>query len=202
MEAAIAIEAEDTPTAAPDPPELSLGVLQRAKAGEEAACRAFLARYRTMVGALLHRMLSTAGLQSLVEDLAQETFLRAFRALPRFDPEGPARLSTWLLRIAARLAINELKRRRPRVVPTQPDALAGSRSADFEHRRKRLAEAIQRAVAELPPEFRAAFLLREYHGREYAEIAMMLGIEVGTVKSRLGRARARLREALEEVRDA
>jgi RNA polymerase sigma-70 factor (ECF subfamily) len=67
--------------------------------------------------------------------------------------------------------------------------------------RREVGEAIARAVAALAPEFQAAFLLREYHGLEYAEIARVLDIELGTVRSRLARARVALRAALAEVHD-
>jgi RNA polymerase sigma-70 factor (ECF subfamily) len=146
-------------------------------------------------------MLGPAGLDALVEDLAQETFIRVLRALPRFELDGPAKLSTWLLRIAARLAINELQRRRPPIesLPTTDEVHAGAASADEAHTRRRVAAAIQAAVAELAPEYRAAFLLREYHGLEYAEIAEALELDLGTVKSRLHRARKSLRERLSEV---
>src|SRR5262245_9009014 len=90
--------------------ELDEVTLARAKRGDERACRAFVETYQRQVFALISRLL---GRQPLVEDLAQETFLRAFRALASFDPRGPARLSTWLLTIASRLALDELRRRAP-----------------------------------------------------------------------------------------
>ena len=199
----LAIAQAHPPQAVPPPraSDLDAASLARAAAGEPQACRQLIRRYRRPVGALLRRMLGPAGLDDLTEDLAQETFLRAFRALPRFDPTGPARLSTWLLRIAARLAINELERRRPRLVAVPCDTLADAGGADALARRRRIAGAIQQAVAELPPAFRAAFILREYHDLEYAEIAEALELDVGTVRSRLHRARHRLRATLKELRD-
>ncbi len=196
--------AQALPPQAAAPPrasDLDAASLARAAAGEPQACRLLIRRYQRPVGALLRRMLGPAGMDDLAEDLAQETFLRAFRALPRFDPAGPARLSTWLLRIAARLAINELERRRPRLAAVLCDTLADEGGADALARRRRIASAIQQAVTELPPAFRAAFILREYHGLEYAEIAEALDLDVGTVRSRLHRARHRLRVTLEELRD-
>ncbi len=163
--------------------------------------RELVRRHQRQVGALLRRMLGPAGLGPLTEDLAQETFLRAFRALGRFDPDGAAAFSTWLLRIASRLAINELNRKRPK--RASADALGSTSTPESEHQRKRIGEAIASAVGELPPPFRAAFLLREYHGLDYAEIAQMLELELelGTVKSRLSRARRLLRKRLEGVRE-
>lgn len=170
----------------------------RAQAGDRSAMRELVRQHQRKIGALLRRMLTPAGLGPLTEDLAQETFLRAFRALDRFDSDGAASFSTWLLRIASRLAINELARKRPLRAPAE---LLGSASTpESEHQRKRIGQAIASAVGELPPPFRAAFLLREYHGLDYAEIAQMLELELGTVKSRLSRARRLLRERLEGVR--
>lgn len=177
-------------------------VLTRAGAGEAAAQRLVIRRYQRPIGALLRRMLGPVGLDALVEDLAQETFIRALKALPRFDLKGSASFPTWLFKIASRLAINELQRRRPKTEPleTTREAIPGAGRADANLRRERIAKAIADAVAALSPEFRAAFLMREYHGFEYEEIAAALELDLGTVKSRLHRARRSLREQLKEVR--
>lgn len=171
----------------------------RAQSGDRTALRELVRRNQKQVGQLLRRMLGPVGLDALTEDLAQETFLRAFRALDRFDPGGAATFSTWLLRIASRLAINELTRKRPE--RASAGSLPSAATPESEHYRRRVGQAISTAVGELPPPFRAAFLLREYHGLDYAEIAQMLDLELGTVKSRLSRARRLLRERLEGVRE-
>lgn len=184
----------------PEAGELDDVTLARAQRGEAAACRALVERYERPVFALLGRMVGAAG---PVEDLAQETFLQVFRALPTFSIQGPARLSTWILTIASRRAIDELRRRELRPQPAALELeLPAPERTDDGTRRARIAACIQRAVAELSPPFRAAFLLREYHGLDYAEIAGALDIDLGTVKSRLARARAALRQSLEELRDA
>src|SRR5262249_11272368 len=96
--------------AAPMPPdEIDRETLARCQAGEAAALRLFVTRYQRPVFALLSRLM---GRGPHVEDLAQETFLRAFRALAGFDPDGSARPSTWLLTIATRLALDSKKMRR------------------------------------------------------------------------------------------
>ena len=186
------------------PGELDELTFRRAQAGDEAACRALVDRYQAPLYALLWRVLEPAGGQEAVEDLCQETFIRVFGAIDRFTYGGPARPSTWILTIGTRLALNEARRRARSVVQPageQLDRVGGARRADEALRRRRLGRAIRGALGELGPELRAAFILREYHGMEYAEIATACGVELGTVKSRLSRARARLRSALNEVRD-
>jgi RNA polymerase sigma-70 factor (ECF subfamily) len=192
----------ESPSVARDPvtTELDPLTLRRAQRGEARACRAFVERYQTPVFALLSRLVGRDRCE-LSEDLAQETFLSAFRTLAQFSPLGPARLSTWILTIAARRAIDELRRHRL-VTESEISAtgVAASVCADESSRQQALATAIAVAVEELRPETRAAFLLREYHGLEYAEIARALGVELGTVKSRVSRARDRVRLAAREVR--
>lgn len=149
--------------------------------------------------AVLSRLLG-ARHHGLVEDLAQETFLRAFRALPGFDGAGTARLSTWILTIATRLALDELRRRRADSEPLGDDPAGGDRPDEMAARRD-LGRAITVALGALAPDARAVLVLRELHDLEYAEIAEALQVDLGTVKSRLSRARAALRVALAEVCD-
>lgn len=179
-----------------DRTELDELTLARARRGDRSAAGALIRIYERPVFALLSRMLIGSRHRALCEDLAQETFLRALRALPEFDPAGRAKLSTWLLTIAARLAINEMRRKEfpldTRALLEEAPAPAGINPSE----RRELAAAIERAIGELPPVYRAAFLLREVHELAYEEIATALEIDLGTVRSRLARARARLQEAL------
>src|SRR5213075_1447342 len=131
--------------------------------------------------------------------IAQDTFLAVFNRLAQFDPGGSAKLSTWILTIAARRAIDEVRKQRPVLLAAPRDRVTDATADERTHRRE-LALVIEAALRELSPELRAAFLLREYHGLEYVAIADALGIDLGTVKSRLARARATLRERLAEVR--
>ncbi|MCA1663496.1 MAG: sigma-70 family RNA polymerase sigma factor, partial [Myxococcales bacterium] len=137
------------------------------------------------------------------EDLAQETFVRVFRGLPTFGADGRSNVAAWILTIAARLAIDELRRRQPYGEPFDEHALdlAAPTATDDESDRRRVGAAIERAVAALGPEYRAAFLLREVHEMDYESIAEALRVDVGTVKSRLSRARAALRRALQGTYD-
>ncbi len=178
--------------------ELDEVTVRRAIRGEPGAANALVVQYQARVFALVSRMLAGRG-RATVEDVAQETFLHVFRQLAKFDPDGAARLSTWILTIAARRSIDELRRKRPVLLP-EPERAGESRADDRAIQRQTIA-AIEGALRELTPELRAAFLLREYHGLEYAEIARSLEIDLGTVKSRLSRARAALREKLAEVRN-
>jgi RNA polymerase sigma-70 factor (ECF subfamily) len=153
-------------------------------------------RYERPVFALLSRML---GRGHRVEDLAQETFLRAFRALPGFDPDGPARVSTWLLTIATRLALDEKKRqRRPEPVVLDAPAPATPERVARQHE---LRAALAQAIESLPDDQRAAFVLGEFHDFSLQEIAEALGAPVGTIKTRLFRARDKLARALDEFKE-
>jgi len=178
--------------------ELDDVTLARAQRGDESAWRALVERYQRPVFALLSRMLSPVARRDLVEDLAQDTFLRAFRALASFDRAASGRLSSWLLTIATRLALDELRRRRVPAEALQPVHFQAAAPAGPD---RRLLAGLTRAVEALSPDHRAVILLREVHGLDYEEIAAALAISVGTVRSRLSRARAELRTALSEDRD-
>jgi RNA polymerase sigma-70 factor (ECF subfamily) len=193
----------ETARVAEDRSDLDEITLARARTGDRHAFRALVERYERPVFALLGRMLFRAGRESLVEDLAQETFVRVFRGLPTFGADGRNNVAAWILTIAARLAIDELRRRQPYAEPFDAHALdiAAPTTTDEESDRRRVAAAIERAVAALGPEYRAAFLLREVHDMDYESIAEALRVDVGTVKSRLSRARAALRRALQGTYD-
>ena len=181
------------------PDELDELTLARAQRGDDGAFRQLVERYQSRVHHLLYRLLDPSGRGALVDDLCQETFLRVFGALPRFVATGPARLSTWILTIATRLAIQELRRAPVASSATVAEPVAPERTdADLE--RRALGQALRRALAALDPDQRAVLLLRELDELDYEEIATILDVPVGTVRSRLSRARARLREVLAEER--
>jgi RNA polymerase sigma-70 factor, ECF subfamily len=178
-------------------PELDTAILHACRAGEPAALHAFVVLYERTVFAFVSR---TLGSGPDVEDLVQEVFLRAFRALRRFDASGRARLSTWLLTIANRLVIDERRKRRVLVLPLGDDHVAPAHGTpETERRRAELGHAIARAAGQLTAEQRDVFVLAEFHGLEMAEIAQVLSLAEGTVKTRLFRARERLRVLLEAV---
>src|SRR5687768_7655808 len=176
--------------------ELTLG---RARRGEPAALSQLVRHYERPVFALCSRLLcSSGGRGLLVEDVAQEAFIRVLAGVHRFDPRGPARLSTWILTVATRTCLNALRGRR-REQPLDEGAMRAQagpsnpeQSVLVDEDRRR----VEDAMAALPEEMRAVLVLRAYHDLDYPEIAAALELEVGTVKSRLSRARAALREAL------
>jgi RNA polymerase sigma-70 factor (ECF subfamily) len=179
--------------------ELDELTLARAQKGERQAWSALVAHYQGPVFALISRLLGRQRGSAAYEDLAQETFLRVFRALPGFDRGGPARLSTWILTIASRLAVSELRRRPAEYL--LPVESAGGRTVHEEAERRALGRALEQAMEELPPVYRAAFVLRELHDLSHEEIARALDVEIGTVKSRLARARQGLAAALAELKE-
>ncbi|MEM6293745.1 MAG: sigma-70 family RNA polymerase sigma factor [Myxococcota bacterium] len=174
-------------------PELDELALARARRGDREGCTRFVAFYQRLVFAAVGRILGPRVPQAQVEELAQEAFLRALRALPRFDPAGPAKVSTWLLTIATRVALSERSRKRPQLEPLDAAPERSERPFDRLDARRRL----EAAAASLTPEQRAVFVLRDVHGLTETEVAAALNLDVSAAKSRLHRARARMRRALE-----
>jgi RNA polymerase sigma-70 factor (ECF subfamily) len=171
--------------------------LARARRGDPSALSALIRHYQRSVYALVARLL-VGRRGEAIDDVAQEAFMRVCRGLARFEPGGSARLSTWILTVTTRACLNALRdgrRAQLRREETQPEAappIDPEQSAVERERRRR----VEAAMAALPEEMRAVLVLRAYHDFDYDEIAAALGIELGTVKSRLGRARTALREAL------
>ena len=163
-----------------------------AKAGDRAAAAAFIRATQHDV----HRFLSHLADAGEVEDLGQETYLRAMRGLPRFDARSSAK--TWLLSIARRAAADHVRRamRRPRLVAiadweTVADARAYTAGSGFDGD-----VLLRRLLAGLDPDRREAFVATQVLGLSYAEAAQVCGCPVGTIRSRVARARADLVEAL------
>lgn len=141
-------------------------------------------------------------------DVSQEVFLRVFRTLGSF--RGDATLKTWIYRIVINQTRNRqrswMRRRRDAQVSLEdyasthgePRATAQI-GADVRLERRQMAARMRAAIGLLPFEQRSALVLREFHGMRYQEIAFSLGVTAGTVKSRLARGRAALRESLKEL---
>jgi len=170
--------------------------IARLRAGDRGAFEELVRAQRHRVYGLALRMLGNA---AEAQDVAQEVFIRAHRGLAEF--RGEARLSTWLYTIASRLCLNRLAGTERRLGHHGEETLG--RLADVRPgpdetlERGELEEALHRAIAELPEERRVVVVLRDVEGLAYEEIADVLALPVGTVRSRLHRARLDLKEKLE-----
>ena len=183
-------------------PELSNKTVFEARQGDEAACRTIVEALHRPVIATIFRFLGT-GYRREVEDLAQEVFLKVFRALDKFDPTR-AKFTTWVYTFVRNHCIDVLKRRRVPTtsLTTKPD----EPPRDFADRREllpaqdaenqELGRRIGEALATLGEDQRMVFILREYESLDYREIAEITGVNEGTVKSRLFRAKESLRQQL------
>jgi RNA polymerase sigma-70 factor (ECF subfamily) len=170
--------------------------LDRLRAGDAPAFEDLVMTYQHRVFGVALRML---GNRAEAEEVAQEAFVRAHRALGEF--RGDAKLSTWLYAITSRLCLNRLASGERRMARQGEDALlrlsdAGPRP-DAALERRELEAALGRAIADLPEDRRIVVVLRDLEGLSYEEIAQVLELELGTVRSRLHRARAELKEKLE-----
>ncbi len=166
------------------------------KAGDENAFTELVNRHRDAVVNLTFRYLGNA---SDAEDLAQEVFLKVYRARARYEPA--AKFTTWLYRIAANACLNEVRDRRHRptssatALDESPAAPAMSPLEETE--RSELRDQVRAALAELPERQRMALLLNKFHGLGYEEMAESLSMSVPAVKSLLVRARENVRRRIE-----
>ncbi len=187
-------------------------VVRHAVAGREAAYRELIRRYQRPVFSLLYRMVRD---RELAEDLAQETFVKVLNAVESYRPEF--KFSSWIFKIANNTAIDHLRRRNldtlsldgsphaesaDAVEATTLQISDGAESALEEVTARELGKQIEVAIAQLRPEYRACILLRHVEGRPYEEIAEMLDLPLGTVKTYIHRARNELRILLSDTRDA
>ena len=162
----------------------------RARAGDTAAFAALVRRHQDRVFGFILRMLDA---RDEAMELTQDVFVKAWQALPGWRPE--ARFSTWLLQIARNAALDQLRRRR--VVQFAPlddgmdvaDTAPGPEARYASRQRQAL---LENALQQIAAEHREILLLREIEDLSYGELAAVLGIAEGTVKSRLARARAAL----------
>ena len=172
-------------------------LVARLRAGEEDAYREFVEIYQDRILTVAGRV---AGSASDAEDLAQETFIKAFGAIDRF--EGQSALFTWLYRIAVNTARDHLahRRRRPAVPLDERivDPVSTADSPDEALQRQDDRRRVRRALDQLPEPFRTTLVLREMEGHTYDEIARILEVSIGTVESRIFRARGKLRAILEK----
>jgi RNA polymerase sigma-70 factor (ECF subfamily) len=178
-------------------------LVSRAQRGEPAAFGELVERYQDRVYNTCYRMCQN---QADALDLTQSAFLKALEALPRFQVR--AKFYTWLFRIAVNLTLSHRRaqRRRPALTLRQfddngrsfePAAAHGTSNPSVPTEQAELRQRLEAALERLDEEFRVAVVLRDVEGLEYAVIAEILKVRVGTVKSRIHRGRLMLRELLE-----
>jgi len=174
-----------------------------AREGDTSALDALLRRHHDRIHAVCRRMTAN---EADADDATQEALVAIVRGLPRFD--GRSRFSTWAYRVATNACLDELRRHRRRPQPAggvgleegglgdggaraSPSAAEGGRGAAADGVAADRVD-VSRALSKLAPEFRAAVVLRDLCGLDYAEIAEVLGVPPGTVRSRIARGRAAL----------
>jgi len=182
---------------------------QLAVRGREGAFRELLTRYQRPVFSLVYRMVRD---RTLAEDLAQEAFIRAFAAISSYDPGF--KFSNWIFKIANNHTIDYLRRRKLDTVSIDGSPHAGTREEESRTslvvastdenpqqyvENRELGDQIERAIGTLRPEYRSVVLLRHVDGHSYEEIADILELPLGTVKTYLHRARGELKTRLAEA---
>jgi RNA polymerase sigma-70 factor (ECF subfamily) len=185
-------------------------VVLQARDGRQAAYRELVRRYERPIFSLIYRMVRN---REQAEDLSQETFVKALNAIESYRPEY--KFSSWIFKIANNVSIDHLRRRELDTLSLDgsphaltPEAIQASalqlgdrqETALEELEAKELGGEIEQAIATLRPEYRACILLRHVEGRPYEEIATMLDLPLGTVKTYIHRARGELRQALAHLR--
>ncbi len=180
--------------------DLAPEILARARAGHRASQAEVLRRSVGPVRALIHRL----GVPHEREDQVQDALAHLLRALPQFDPRGAAKFSTWAFTVVHRWLLMQRRRRRVELVPLQvaEDVADGRVGADVQVERRELRAMLDEAVAALPEGQRQVFVLAVMHEVPLEAIAEAEGVALGTVKSRLHRARAVLALRLGERLDA
>jgi RNA polymerase sigma-70 factor (ECF subfamily) len=180
--------------------QADLALVERFKSGEEGAFNEIVRTYQKKVYFLCLRMVGT---HEDAADLSQETFVRAYGALRKFD--GRSALYTWLYRIAMNLCLNQT--RKPRSLSLDDEeaqevpAPSGQGDPEEAFRRSQISQAIARAVEGLPPRQKAVFILRTSQGLSHEEIAQAIHRSVGAVKATYFQAVRKLRESLKGLKD-
>ncbi|HEX7117154.1 MAG TPA: sigma-70 family RNA polymerase sigma factor [Longimicrobiales bacterium] len=185
-------------------------VVAHARDGREKAYRELIGRYERPVISIIYRLVRD---RELAEDLAQDTFIKVLNALDRYDPKQ--KFSSWIFRIAHNTAIDRLRKREVDTLSLDgsphaqtPDAIEATRIVavsadespeDFTASRE-IGQEIEKAIARLRPEYRTAIILWHVEGRPYDEIAEIMEIPLGTVKTFIHRARNELRQHLAHLR--
>lgn len=182
--------------------EAESALARRAAAGDEAAFEDLVAKYSRPILDYCRRLVGNV---AVAEDLAQETFVKFYLALPTFDPSKA--VSPFLYRIAHNHCLDWLRKKKVPTVPLvwRDEDGAGFREADAPDltlapdelvERAEVREAVDEALASLPPTYRGALIMRHREGMSYEEIAEVLELPLGTVKARIHRGREKLQQKL------
>jgi RNA polymerase sigma-70 factor, ECF subfamily len=186
-------------------------VVALARHGQDAAYRELVRRYERPVFSLVYRMVRD---RELAEDLSQETFVKALNAIESYRPEF--KFSSWIFKIANNAAIDHLRRRELDTLSLDgsphaetPEAIEATalqigdrqETALEEVEARELGGEIETAISRLRPEYRSCIVLRHVEGRAYEEIAEILGLPLGTVKTYIHRARNELRVSLAHLKE-
>lgn len=185
--------------------DLDPTTLELARTGDLDAYRSFVKAYERPIHHTIWRLVGHR-FGSEVEDIAQDVFIKLFRALPQFDSDRGTKLSSWVFTFVKNYCFDVLKRRRLPTVSIDGHGdngplpvAARSRSPGEELSTREVQDLIARAVDLLPREQKLAFVLREYEGLPYAEIAEISCCSEGTIKSRIHRAKEALRFRLRHL---
>jgi RNA polymerase sigma-70 factor (ECF subfamily) len=185
-------------------------LVARARKGSEAAYRELLGRYQRPVFSLVYRMVRD---RERAEDLAQETFVKVFNNIERYDPKY--KFSSWIFKIATNVAIDAIRKKEPETVSldgsrhartdeeleaTRIQVASGEENPEELLEARELGTEIEHAIGRLRPEYRTAIVLRHVEGRAYEEIAEIMDVPLGTVKTYIHRARGELKESLAHLR--
>jgi RNA polymerase sigma-70 factor (ECF subfamily) len=181
-------------------------VVVLARRGKEAAYRELIGRYQRPVLSLVYRIVRD---REKAEDLAQETFIKVLNAIDRYKPEY--KFSSWIFKIAHNTALDHLRRKEPQTLSLQGSphastseeiesttltAVSSDENPEEYASHRELGRQIESEIAHLRPEYRTAIMLWHHEARPYEEIAEIMGLPLGTVKTYIHRARNELRQRL------
>ncbi len=174
-------------------PDSDHALVARAQAGARDAFAQLIARHGDRLHAMLYHLANRNA--DLAAEFVQDAFARAFERLASF--RGECAFGTWLYRLARNRALDVLARKRPQHLADDAAPVADQAAPGAALDQRERQALVQRALGKLAADERELLLLRDFDGRDYAELAALLDVPVGTVKSRLSRARASLRVLLE-----
>lgn len=181
-------------------------VVSLARDGKETAFRELIGRYQRPVFSLIYRLVRD---RERAEDLAQDTFIKVLNAIDRYDPAF--KFSSWIFKIAHNTALDQLRKKQPETLSLDGsphasnaeetlastlNAISTDENPEEYAANREMGEEIERALAGVRPEYRTAIILWHVEGRPYEEIAEIMGVPLGTVKTYIHRARNELRQRL------